>query len=106
MLKQVQHDELRRARYAAEMIVTFFLLAAALPQPAKLQTFHDWSVGCDNGGACHAVALMPESWPDDGLTMSVRRGPEAGAQPVLAFDLGADSNAASVGADGKRLAAG
>jgi hypothetical protein len=47
---------------------------------------------------------MPEDWPDDGLTMSVRRGPEAGAQPELAFEIGAAGNAASVSADGKRLA--
>jgi Protein of unknown function (DUF1176) len=78
--------------------------AALAPQPAELKTFQDWTVGCDNGAACHAVALMPEEWPEDGLTMSVRRGPEAGAQPVLAFELGADSNASSVSADGKRLA--
>src|SRR5688572_24313423 len=78
--------------------------AAAAPQPTELKTFQDWTAGCDNGAACHAVALMPEEWPEDGLTMSVRRGPEAAAQPVLAFELGADSNAASVSADGKRLA--
>ena len=77
--------------------------AAALPRPAELKTFQDWTVGCDNGAACHAVALIPEHWPEDGLTMSVRRGPEAGALPVLAIELGADSNAASVSADGKRL---
>lgn len=87
------------------MILTAILAAlAAAPQPADLKTFQDWTVGCDNGAACHAVALMPEDWPEDGLTMSVRRGPEAGAQPVLAFELGADSNAASVSADGRRLA--
>lgn len=81
------------------------LLLAAAPQPAQLKTFQDWTVGCDNGRACHAVALMPEDWPDDALTMSVRRGPEAGAQPVVAFELGSDSNAAAVSADGRRLAA-
>jgi hypothetical protein len=91
-------------RYAGGMIVLALLAAAAAPQPAELKTFQDWTVGCDNGGACHAVALMPEHWPEDGLTMSVRRGPEAGAQPVLAFEIGADSNAASISADGKRLA--
>src|SRR3712207_1900258 len=87
------------------MILPLFLAAAlaAPPQPAELKTFQDWTVGCDNGAACHAVALMPEEWPEDGLTMSVRRGPEAAAQPVLAFEIGADSNAASVSADGKRL---
>lgn len=86
------------------MTLALLLAAAALPQPADLKTFQDWTVGCDNGAACHAVALMPEEWPEDGLTMSVRRGPEAGAQPLLAFEIGADSNAASVSADGKRLA--
>jgi hypothetical protein len=87
------------------MTLALLLAAAtATPQPADLKTFQDWIVGCDNGAACHAVALMPEDWPEDGLTMSVRRGPEAGAQPVLAFEIGADSNAAFVSADGKRQA--
>jgi hypothetical protein len=85
------------------MIVLALLAAAATPQPAELKTFQDWTVGCDNGRACHAVALMPEDWPEDGLTMSVRRGPEAGAQPIVAFELGADSNASAVSADGRRL---
>lgn len=91
-------------RYACRMILLALLAAAAPPQPTELKTFQDWTVGCDNGAACHAVALMPEDWPEDGLTMSVRRGPEGGAQPVLAFEIGADSNAAAVSADGKRLA--
>ncbi|HEX8623419.1 MAG TPA: DUF1176 domain-containing protein [Allosphingosinicella sp.] len=86
------------------MNLAFLLAVAAVaPQPSELKAFQDWAVGCDNGRACHAVALMPEDWPDDGLTMSVRRGPEAGAQPILAFEIGADSNAASVSADGRRM---
>jgi hypothetical protein len=91
-------------RYRDGMIIVALLAAAAAPQPAELKTFQDWTVGCDNGAACHAVALMPEDWPEDGLTMSVRRGPGPNAQPVVAFELGTDSNAASVSADGKRLA--
>src|SRR3954468_20586978 len=86
------------------MILLALLAAAAVPRPADLKTFQDWTVGCDNGAACQAVALMPENWPDDALTMSVRRGAGAADSPVLAFALGADSNAASVSADGKRLA--
>ena len=105
MLKQVQHDEEGRPRYAAGMISLLLLAAAAAPQPTALKTFQDWTVGCDNGRACHAVALVPEHWPDDALTMSVRRGAEAGAQPVIAFDLGSDSNAAAASADGRRLGA-
>jgi hypothetical protein len=86
------------------MIALLLAFAAALPQPAELKTFQDWTVGCDNGRACHAVALVPEHWPDEALTMSVRRGPEADALPVFAFELGADSNAVAVSADGRRLA--
>jgi hypothetical protein len=86
-------------------MISALLLLAAAPQPHALKTFQDWTVGCDNGRACHAVALMPEHQPDDALTMSVRRGPEAGAQPVVAFDLGSDRNAVAVSADGRRLAA-
>jgi hypothetical protein len=81
------------------------LAAAAVPQPTALETFQDWTVGCDNGRSCHAVALVPDHWPDDALTMSLRRGPEAGALPVVAFELGSDSNPVSVSADGRRLAA-
>jgi hypothetical protein len=86
------------------MISLLLLAAAAAPQPASLKTFQDWTVGCDNGRACHAVALMPEHWPDDGLTMSVRRGSEASAAPVLAFDIASELNASSLSADGKPLA--
>ena len=84
-------------------MIAFALLAAAAVQPAELKTFQDWTVGCDNGRACHAVALMPEHWPDDGLTMSVRRGPGPADPPVLAIELGSDSNPAWLSADGRRL---
>ena len=91
------------SRYGAGMIYSL-LLAAAVVQPAELRTFQDWTVGCDNGRACHAVALIPEDWPDDALTMSVRRGPAATDAPALAIELGSDSNPAWLSADGKRLA--
>lgn len=86
-------------------MISLLLLAAAAPQPTALKTFQDWTVGCDNGRACHAVALVPEIWPDDALTMSVRRGGEAGAQPIVDFELGSDAKAAGVSADGRRLTA-
>jgi hypothetical protein len=84
-------------------ILALLAAAAATPQPAELKTFGDWSVGCDNGRACHAVALIAEDWPEDGLTMSVRRGAEAGAQPVIGFELGEDAGATALEADGRRL---
>jgi hypothetical protein len=85
------------------MMLFALLAATASPQPAELELFDDWTVGCDNGRACHAVALVPETWPDEALTMSVRRGAAAEAPPAIAFDLGEDAGAAALAADGKRL---
>jgi hypothetical protein len=54
--------------------------AAAAPQPAPLKLFQDWTVGCDNGRACQAVALLPEGdWA--AATMVVARGPEPETVP-------------------------
>ena len=86
------------------MIIAALLAASAAPHPTELKTFQDWTAGCDNGRACQAVALMPEDMPDDSLTMSVRRGPETGAQPVVAFDAGSAGDPAALSADGRRLA--
>jgi hypothetical protein len=67
--------------------MTFLLAlaaAAASPQPGELKTFRDWTVGCDNGRACQAVALIPES--EDGenyLMLVIKRGPEAQARAEL-----------------------
>jgi hypothetical protein len=58
------------------------LAAIAAPQPGELRTFRDWTVGCDNGRACQAVALMPEDGTD-GATVAVVRGAEADAVPTI-----------------------
>ena len=84
------------------MSLLIVLLAAAAPQPAELKTFRDWTVGCDNGRACHAVALMPEKWPEDGATMSIRRGAGANDLPVIAFDKG-EGPGIRLRADGRAL---
>ena len=31
-----------------------------VPQPGEIKTFKDWAVGCDNGGVCKAVSLVPD----------------------------------------------
>jgi hypothetical protein len=80
-----------------------FALAAAAPQPAELKTFHDWTIGCDNGRACKAVALMPEEWPEDGLTMSVSRGPDAGAPLAIEIVLREEAKPVALAAAGRRL---
>lgn len=52
--------------------------AASAPQPGALKLFQDWTVGCDNGRTCQAVALLPEGdW--EGTTLVVRREAPAGA---------------------------
>jgi hypothetical protein len=58
------------------------LAAAAAPQPGELRTFRDWTVGCDNGRACQAVALLPEDGAD-GAILAVSRGAEANAVPSI-----------------------
>jgi len=64
------------------MILIAALAAAAAPQPGELKTFKDWVVGCDNGRACQAVALMPEN-SFTGATLALKRGPDAGAVPEV-----------------------
>jgi hypothetical protein len=58
------------------------LLAGVAPQPGELKTYGDWTVGCDNGRACQAVALLSEE-EQDGATLAIQRSAEAGAVPVI-----------------------
>jgi hypothetical protein len=75
------------------------------PRPGKLETFRDWTVGCDNGRACHATSLMPEGEiADQPLTMSIKRGPAARALPEIRVH-GGDGKALRLVADGRRLGA-
>lgn len=92
------------------MLLLALLAAAAPPQqaaprPGELKTFRDWTVGCDNGRACHATSLMPEGEiADQPLTMSIRRGPAPGALPEIRVH-GGDGKAARLVADGRALGA-
>ncbi|HEY0149391.1 MAG TPA: DUF1176 domain-containing protein [Allosphingosinicella sp.] len=83
-----------------------FLLAAAavaVPKPGELKTFSDWTVGCDNLRACHAVALVPEDKWEGAVTMSVRRGPEANAPVGIHFFPSDDIKATALRAYGQPL---
>jgi hypothetical protein len=89
-------------------VIAFALLAAlavAAPRPGELKTIRDWTVGCDNGRACQAVALLPEDGAD-GATLAVRRGAEAGAVPELWLTIRSESGAAPafLAVDGRRVA--
>jgi hypothetical protein len=86
-------------------VILALALAAAAPQPGELKTFKDWTVGCDNGRACQAVALMPEqgNW-EQRITMSLRRGPEPQAVTEISFET--DLPVAALAAGGRRLPVG
>jgi Protein of unknown function (DUF1176) len=88
-----------------------FALVAALavaapnaPHPQEPKTFRDWTVGCDNGRVCLAVALQPETENlDQWLTLDLERGAAAEARPRIAIDVEAPAGA-GVWADGRKLA--
>ena len=67
----------------------FATLAAAtatpVVQPGEVASFKDWAVGCDNGGVCRAVSLIPEEL---GTTFDDKHGPlsiirTAGSDDIL-----------------------
>lgn len=87
------------------MILIALAAAAAAPQPGKIATFKDWTVGCDNIRHCEVVALMPEGGdPSDSsylriviardgardapvtATISFEAPPPRGAKQALAVD--------------------
>ena len=84
------------------MSLLFFLAAAAAPQPSELKTFGDWTVGCDNGLACHATSLHPENseWEGRGA-IAVTREPEPDAQPSIS--LFTNEEKAALRVDGRPL---
>ena len=60
--------------------------AAANPQPTQVMTFQDWTVACDNGLGCEAVALLPEADWEGTTTLLLRRGAGANDAPILLLD--------------------
>jgi hypothetical protein len=87
----------------------FLALAAtvAAPQPGELKTFAEWTVGCDNGRACQAVALVPEAEERERyLLLVVRRDGAPRAVPELSFSTDAEPPAGplTLRVDGKPVA--
>lgn len=71
---------LARALAAIAALALAFPAAAQSPKPGALRTFRDWTVGCDNGGRCKAVALAPDAgapdeWPVFMLSIEREAGP-------------------------------
>lgn len=67
------------------LLLTMMAIAAtpaAAPRPEELKGFSDWVVGCDNGRACQAVALVPD--PEiGGATLVLTRDAARDAQPRI-----------------------
>ena len=82
------------------------LPAVAAPQLGKLETYRDWTIGCDNGRACAAEALLPEQAVFGGhIAVTISRAAEASAQPVISVRSQDDiKGSVSVVIDGKTVA--
>jgi hypothetical protein len=65
------------------MILLTIAAAVVAAQPAKLHTYKDWIVGCDNGHVCQAHAMAPEAGGEDYLAMTIDRGGRSGDGAVL-----------------------
>ncbi len=88
------------------MLLALLALQAAAGQPGELRSFQDWIVGCDNGRACHAVALATyEDEGDGSLTLNLRRAAIGTADPVVTIEAHADLCGAILVVDGRRLGA-
>jgi Protein of unknown function (DUF1176) len=98
-----------RAFFASILLfsATASAVYGASPMPGKISNFKDWSVGCDNGLSCQAVALLPDGPWDDGLSVVITRS--SGAQAPLAIEVGgfaAKANRYRVIIDGKAVHSG
>lgn len=65
--------------------------ATAMPtvQPGEIRTFKDWAVGCDNGGNCQAISLVPD---EGGASIDDWDGPvsivrTAGSDDILKIQI-------------------
>lgn len=81
--------------------------AAQAPKPGALETYKDWTIGCDNRNRCEAVSLLPEGgeWPDSPIMVGVVReaGPDAAAEVWVSRDAKGGGEF-SFHVDGRRIA--
>lgn len=65
-------------------------VGASAPKPGTLETYKDWTIGCDNRNRCEAVSLLPDGgeWPDNPVMIGVVRdaGPDAAAEVWVSRD--------------------
>ena len=73
--------------------------AAAPEAAASARLFREWVVGCDNGGACTAIALADMASPDRPVTMAVSIPAGGAAEPDVEIRFW-EGTAAAVRIDG------
>ncbi|ALR18969.1 DUF1176 domain-containing protein [Sphingobium baderi] len=58
---------------------------AQAPKPGTLETYKDWTIGCDNRGRCEAVSLLAEGadWPDNPVMVGISRDAGPAAEPEV-----------------------
>lgn len=58
---------------------------AQVPKPGTLETYRDWTIGCDNRNRCEAVSLLPEDahWSGTPVTLGISREAGASADPEI-----------------------
>src|SRR5215813_8591083 len=68
----------------------------------KLQTFKDWTIGCDNILSCEAQSLIPDGQNEAKVSIKRDAGPAAGVEISVAVQDVKDSVIFVV--DGRKLA--
>lgn len=58
---------------------------AQAPKPGTLESYKDWTIGCDNRNRCEAVSLLPEGgdWPDTPVMLGITREAGPAADPEI-----------------------
>src|SRR5262245_53474901 len=65
------------ARSVSTIILSILLVS-------KLQTFKDWTIGCDNVLSCEAQSLTPDGFDENKVSVTRDAGPAAGVEISLA----------------------
>ncbi|UZW55273.1 DUF1176 domain-containing protein [Sphingobium sp. JS3065] len=66
-------------------VMTMAPAIAQAPKPGSLESYKDWTIGCDNRNRCEAVSLLPDGgdWPDQPVMLGIRRDAGATADPEI-----------------------
>lgn len=78
---------IRIIRFAAALaaVIGMSPAMAQKPRPGRLETYKDWTIGCDNRGRCEMASLLPDGgeWPDNPVMLDVSRDAGADAEPEI-----------------------